>query len=231
MPRIARVVAVGHPHHVTQRGNYRQDIFETNLDRQQYLLLVKSESRRYGLEILSYCLMSNHVHFVVVPKNENSLAAVFKYANMKYSQFFNKRKGHCGHLFQGRFFSSLLDEKHTIACSRYVERNPVRAGIVQKPWEWIFSSARVHCGLDKEDDLGVDVLFDYMGYSKNEWREYLASVEDLEQVMNIRAQTRRGRPLGAGIFVAKVEKKVGRQLSFGLRGRPKKQKSDKGRNK
>ena len=92
MPRIARVVAVDHPHHITQRGNYRQDVFEDDNDRIRYLSLLQTESKKYGLDILVYCLMTNHVHFMVVPRKEDAMANVFKYVNMKYSQYYNKKK-------------------------------------------------------------------------------------------------------------------------------------------
>ena len=132
MPRIARVVAIGYPHHITQRGNYRQNLFVEDTDREKYLTFIQAESKRYGLQIIAYCLMTNHVHFIGVPESEDSMGNVFKYVNMKYSQYFNKKVGARGHLFQGRFFSSVMDERHTIACVRYIERNPVRAKIMIK---------------------------------------------------------------------------------------------------
>src|SRR3989338_9543184 len=110
MPRIARVVAVGYPHHITQRGNYRQDIFLDDQDREYYLVLLKKESASYDLELLAYCLMTNHVHLIGVPHEEDSLAQVFKYVNMKYAQYFNQKcRSGVGHLWQGRFFSCVLD--------------------------------------------------------------------------------------------------------------------------
>jgi len=87
MPRIARIVAAGYPHHITQRGNYQQKIFTDDTDRRKYLSFLHKESKRYYLDILAYCLMSNHVHFMAVPQSEDSLGEVFKYTNMKYSQY------------------------------------------------------------------------------------------------------------------------------------------------
>ena len=92
MPRVARVVAAGYPHHITQRGNYRQKIFADDTDRRKYLSLLKEESKRYHLIILAYCLMSNHVHFMVIPQREDSMGKVFKYTNMKYSQYYNNNR-------------------------------------------------------------------------------------------------------------------------------------------
>jgi len=134
MPRIARVVAAGYPHHITQRGNYRQKIFTDDTDRRKYLLLLKEECIRYHLIILSYCLMSNHVNFMVIPQREDSLGKVFKYTNMKYSQYYNNKMRVSGHLFQSRFFSCVLDESHMIACTHYIEKNPIRTKMVKKPY-------------------------------------------------------------------------------------------------
>jgi putative transposase len=89
MPRIARVVAAGYPHRITQRGNYQQKIFTDDIDRIKYLSLLKEESSRYHLIILAYCLMSNHVHFMAIPQSEDSMGKVFKHTNMKYSQYYN----------------------------------------------------------------------------------------------------------------------------------------------
>ena len=89
MPRIARVVVKGYPHHITQRGNYKQPIFIDDADRDKYLSLIKSESKQYGLMLLAFCLMDNHVHFIGIPDHEESMCRVFKYTNMKYSQYFH----------------------------------------------------------------------------------------------------------------------------------------------
>ena len=142
MPRIARIVAPGLPHHVTQRGNYRQNVFDDDSDRRRYLLWLKEYSHRYDLSILAYCLMSNHVHFIVIPQNDDSIARAFNAAHMLYSQYHNKKINITGHLWQGRFFSCVLDDRHLIATARYIERNPVRALIVKKPYEYIWSSAK-----------------------------------------------------------------------------------------
>ena len=103
---MARVVGVGLPHHITQRGNYRQDIFDTDADRVRYLLWVAEYARGNGLSILSYCLMDNHVHFIAVPGREDSLARVFNSAHMRYSQYLNRKRKLAGHLWQGRLCTS-----------------------------------------------------------------------------------------------------------------------------
>ena len=135
MPRIARITELGMPHHITQRGNYRQRVFEKNEDFEKYVELVNECSGKFGLKILAYCLMNNHVHFVAIPTEKEALAKTFNTAHMRYAQYCNKKKKACGHLWQGRFFSSILDEQYLLEAVRYVERNPVRAKMVKKAWE------------------------------------------------------------------------------------------------
>jgi putative transposase len=222
MPRIARVVVPGYPHHITQRGNYKQDIFSDKSDRKKYLSFIKHESKQHGLTILAYCLMSNHVHFIGVPKKENSLANVFKYAHMKYSQYYNKKKNLRGHLFQGRFYSCAMDELHALACARYIERNPVRAKSAKKPYFYEFSSAKVHCGMERFDDLGVNMFFEYVDEEQINWINFIEEEDREGQMKEIRQKTRSGRPIGPTGFIEKIEKKLGKSLRMKLRGRPRK---------
>ena len=227
MPRIARIVAVGHPHHVTQRGNYRQDIFDDDESRAKYLKFVQTESERYGLEILAYCLMSNHVHFIVVPETLGSMGNVFKYVNMKYSQYFNKKFGERGHLFQGRFFSTVMDEAHTMTCVKYIERNPVRAKMVKGPLEWKWSSANGHCGgkTKKQASLRLprlQALFKYVGIDQKEWQKYLEQEDDAVEMRKIKENTIKGRPLAGVGFIKRLEEKLDRVLILKSRGRPRK---------
>jgi len=156
MPRIARVVAVGFPHHITQRGNYGQTVFEDEEDYLLYLKWLEKYCKKYSLKIWAYCLMSNHVHLIGVPMNENSLAKSLNAINMRYAQYLNQKRMVKGHLWQGRFYSCILDERHLYAAVRYIENNPVRAGIVKRPWEYKWSSARIHVGEDKNSNLLED---------------------------------------------------------------------------
>jgi len=222
MPRIARIVAAGYPHHITQRGNYRQKIFSDDTDRNKYLSLLKEESKRYHLIILVYCLMSNHVHFMVIPQREDSLGKAFKYTNMKYSQYYNKKMKVSGHLFQNRFFSCVLDEQYMIACARYIERNPVRANLVEKPCLWAYSSAKIHCGINTYDSLGVNRIFDYMEQKPKTWKEWINKPDDPEEARGIREKTRTGRPLGTNDFIERLEGQLKRFFNLKPKGRPKK---------
>ena len=169
--------------------------------------------------------MSNHVHFIGVPEREDSMGRVFKYLNMQYSQYFNRKISAQGHLFQGRFFSSVMSEKHTLACARYIERNPIRAKIVKQAWDWQWSSASIHCEMrNSKDKLGVDYLFEYMGRKKQEWREFIEEEDNPKEIAIIREKTRRGCPLGEEGFIKKLEKELKLSLSIKPPGRPKKKK-------
>ena len=224
MPRIARLVAIGLPHHITQRGNYSQSVFRDDKDRRQYLSWIQEYSDKYGVSMLVYCLMDDHVHFIAIPHCEDSLAKTFKSAHTRYSQYFNKKMRRVGHLWQGRFYSCVLDEPHLIMAARYVERNPVRASMVNKPWDWNWSSALAH--VDGDGSLiKLDDLFKIIGMSSNSWKHYIDSREDEKTLNEIRTYTLTGRPLGDMMFVENMEKKFGRSFLFVPRGRPgKKQK-------
>lgn len=222
MPRIARVVAIGYPHHITQRGNYRQKIFSNNADRKKYMSLLKDEAKQYGLIILAYCLMPNHVHFIGIPEREDSMGKTFKYTHMKYSQYYNKKLHAQGHLFQGRFYSCVMNEVYTFTCARYIERNPVRAKMVNKPYLWKWSSAKTHCGMNSSEELGVNKLFNYIEQDQKGWKKFIELPDNPDEVKQIRQQTRKGRPIGTNAFVEKLENKLGRFLKLKPKGRPKK---------
>ena len=208
MSRRARVVIEGIPHHVTQRGNHRADLFATDDDRQRYCRLFQHYRLRYGLRALAYCLMDNHVHWVVVPDREKALAETFREAHAGYAESVNRAAGRPGHLFQGRFYSCPLDDEHLWAAVRYVERNPVRAGLVGCAQEWPWSSAAAHCGLRADPLLSPG--FPPAGVI-SDWREWLRT-EDQQQTRALRRQTASGRPCGSEAFLAQLEALTGRVL-------------------
>lgn len=210
MPRISRIVAVDFPHHVTQRGVRSMDIFHSDQDRNQYLQFIKEEAVRCEIEILAWCLMSNHVHFIAVPHTETSLALGFGEAHKRYTRMKNFKDNVRGYLFQGRFGSCVLDERHLLAAVRYIENNPVAAGITKHAWLYKWSSATYHVGDDKKDVLVKSR--NLYGLVKD-WREYLLeSTGDSNDVPNVRRSTRTGRPAGDHDFVRKIEKLTGRVL-------------------
>jgi putative transposase len=152
MTRLARAVAVGFPYHVTHRGNRRQDIFFSDDERRTYLDWLREYSRASGLEIWAWCLMSNHVHLLVVPAREDALARAIGLTHRRHALALNAAHRWTGHLWEHRFFSTALDESHLWAAVRYIEQNPVRAGLVGRAEKWCWSSARCHA-LGESDAL------------------------------------------------------------------------------
>ncbi|MEW6535165.1 MAG: transposase [Candidatus Auribacterota bacterium] len=221
MPRIARAVATGFPHHVTQRGNYRQDVFFDDADRTLYLSFIQEYSQQNKLSVLAYCIMSNHVHFIVIPEEDTSLSNTFKLAHMRYSKHFNQKTGYGGgHLWQGRFYSCVLGQNHLLAAVRYVERNPVRAKLTDKPWLWRWSSCAYNCGEVSESLISLTGLSGYLAGSAFDWKAYVDSADYELFTTGLKRSTMTGRPMGAPDFVADVEKKLDRRLHALKRGRP-----------
>ena len=210
MSRIARVVVPGIPHHVTQRGNRGADVFETDEDHRAYLRFLKQYVQRRGLAVWAYCLMTNHVHLVVVPEREDSLATGLRDAHTVYAMRFNTRTQLSGHVWQGRFYSCPLDEAHLWAAVRYVERNPVRAGLAERAEAYPWSSAAAHCGLLEDAVLSRDFP---PGGVIDDWAEWLCEEEEAEAATRIRRQTHTGRPCGSPAFVLRLEGLVQRMLT------------------
>lgn len=219
MGRVARVVVPGLPHHVTQRGNRGADVFETDEDRRTYLRLLKLYCDKRGLAVWAYCLMTNHIHLVVVSEEEASLGQALRDAHTVYAMYFNERTQLSGHVWQGRFFSCPLDETHLWTAVRYVESNPVRAGLVTRAEEYGWSSAAAHCGISDSDVLSPD--FPPRGVIDN-WAEWLGAESDTAAREQVRMQTRSGRPCGAQAFVDKLEHQLQRHLRPKTGGRPRK---------
>ena len=202
MTRISRIVALGHPHHVTQRGVRSMDIFRNDEDRLSYLQFVKEETDRFEVEILSWCLMTNHVHFMAIPQQETSLAKGFGQAHKRYTRMKNFTEGVRGYLFQGRFSSCVLDELHLLAAVNSVESNPVRAGITEVAWEYPWSSAVFHVGKATPDVLVTDRTLRGL---IDDWRVYLENDKDLPAEA-LRKATRTGRPAGDQSFIEGIER-------------------------
>lgn len=144
MVRIARVVAPGIPHHITQRGNRRQATFFEVDDYRAYLALMGEWCRRCRVDVWAHCLMPNHVHLIAVPSTEDGFRRAIGEAHRRYTRRVNFREGWRGHLWQGRFASYPLDEAHLVAAARYVEQNPVKAGLAERAWGYPWSSAAAH---------------------------------------------------------------------------------------
>ncbi len=207
MARIARVVVPGYPHHITQRGNRRQSTFFCDEDYAAYLDLMAQWCRKCQVEIWAWCLMPNHVHLIAVPQEERGLARAIGEAHRRYTRRINFRENWRGHLWQGRFASFPMDEHHLLAAVRYIEMNPVAAGLVTDPADYRWSSARAH--LSGEDDglTRVEPMSSMVG----DWRGYL-SLSSPEELDKLKRHERTGRPLGGDDFVAALERDLDRTL-------------------
>lgn len=209
MGRIARIVIPNYPHHVTNRGNRGDPVFFTTEDKERYLSLFLEFSRRWGLDIGAYCLMDNHVHFMAVPRHADSLARTMGVTQMRYAQLVNKHQGWRGHLWASRFFSTPLDSNHFQAAVRYIELNPVRAGLVERAEDYYWSSARAHIQRQNNLLLSKDALFgleDLVG----DWSNWLSEGNTDTELEMLRKCTRTGRPCGSKSFVSIVKKVTGR---------------------
>jgi putative transposase len=209
MARFARVVAAHVPHHVVQRGNRRQPVFFSNADYKSYLQLMSVWCAEERVEVWAYCLMPDHVHLIAVPASEMGLSRAIGEAHRRYTVRVNERENWRGYLWQGRFSSCPLDEEYLLTAVRYVELNPVRAGLAERAWRYPWSSAGAH--VRRKDDVLVTVK--PMLERVPDWRKYLANELDSTDMEILRRHLRTGRPLGSPRFVKRLEARLGRKLT------------------
>jgi len=220
MARIARIVAPGMPHHITQRGNRRLQTFFSDKDYIAYMDLIKEWCDARGVEIWSYCLMPNHVHLIAVPETKESLMLAIGEAHRRYSRMINFREGWKGHLWQGRFASYVLDEIHLLACARYIEMNPVRAKLVKDPTHWTWSSAFAHTNGGEDTLAKTQSLIQLVN---KDWTQFLSESITTKMRSRLQKHERTGRPAGNIQFIEKLEKSLGVTLKLKKPGRkPKK---------
>ena len=211
----------GVPHHITQRGNRRMETFFCDEDYEAYLALMAEWCGKLGVEVWAYCLMPNHAHLVAVPESEDGLRRAIGEAHRRYTRRINFREGWRGHLWQSRFASFPMDETYLLAAARYVELNPVKAGLAATPESYRWSSAAAHVA--GRDDVLVKVA-PILGRVAD-WRGFLAAggVEEYERFYERHEST--GRPLGPKRFLLMLEKALNRVLQPRKLGR--KPKGDK----
>jgi putative transposase len=217
MGRFARVVITDVPHHVTQRGNAKRSVLDRDADRSVYRELLREDCLTHKVALIGYCLMSNHVHLIAIPQTGVGLSEALKHAHGRYASYWNAAHRSSGHVWQGRFYSCPLDERHLWEALRYTELNPVRAGMVAKAQCWPWSSAASHCGAEHADPLLS--LEKWQGrWTSAQWQDYLAVDEAESQLSTIRQHTHTGRPLGSAAFVRDLEAATHRQLAPQKRG-------------
>ncbi|MFO8049987.1 MAG: transposase [Desulfosudaceae bacterium] len=220
MARMARVVAEGMPHHITQRGNRRQPTFFSDDDYQAYIDLMAEWCGTYDVAIWAYCLMPNHIHLIAVPEKAENLRLAIGEAHRRYTRRINFREGWRGHLWQERFSSFVMDERYLVACVRYIENNPVRAKLATSPDKWPWSSALAHMAGKNDKLVNVEPVLSIIS---GDWRQFLSGAFSNEEQEEIRKHSRTGRPLGKSAFVAELEHKLGRKLKPQKPGRKRKE--------
>jgi putative transposase len=208
MPSLPRITVPEFPYHVIQRGNRKQVVFFKPEDKDNYLEILYLNCKLFKLEIWAYCLMDNHVHLIACPKTEKSLTLAIGETHKLYTRMINSRKGWKGFLWQGRFKSTIMDEKYLYSALRYVETNPVRAGITKSPGDYSWSSAAAHL-YGKPNKI---LTHFYLEEEIEDWREYLGQKEGNQNLDLIRQNTYTGRPLGSIDFLMQLEEMSGQIL-------------------
>lgn len=231
MPRHSRVVIPDYPHHVIQRGHNRQLVFLVAKDYRYYLNTLQEWKQRFGCKLFAYCLMTNHVHLVIDPGDDpKSLSLLMKRVAARQTRFVNTRERRCGTLWESRFKSSPIDtDNYLLACCRYVEMNPVRAGIVAVPEEYPWSSCRCRVGSARStilDDMHDGVCFERDGTEKSEtpttYSAWLRAATPPGELELMRKAVQRGQLTGDDCFSDEIERRIGRRIALRGPGRPRK---------
>ncbi|HXG81264.1 MAG TPA: transposase [Sphingomicrobium sp.] len=215
MARLARVVVPGLPHHVTQRGNGRQQTFFSDGDYRLYRGLLGEHCRACNVAVWSWVLMPNHVHLILVPKDEDGLRRALSQVHRRYAGEIHARMKRTGHFWQGRFGCVAMDEDHLAAAIRYVLMNPVRAGLAARAVDWRWSSARALLGIEPDPITACTPV-------QERWpdlAELLESAEDEERTRRLREAESVGRPIGGEAWLRRLEEQCGRSMKRGKPGR------------
>ncbi len=218
MARLPRIVVPDIPHHIIQRGNRNQTVFFSDDDKILYLNILAFNCALRQVKIWCYCLMDNHIHLIAVPQEAKNLARAIGETHRKYTYMINIRYNWKGYLFQGRFSSFPMDETYLYSCTRYVERNPVRAGLVKIAEEYPWSSARAHVYGLKNPLLSPIPLLNQI----KDWSAFLRGEDKNDDLEQLRKNQSTGRPLGGEEFIDMLEKITGIPIRKRRPGRPSK---------
>ncbi len=225
MPRIGRAILQYYPHHVVQRGHNRQVVFAESSDYERYLETLAQFKDVYGVKVYAFCLMTNHVHLLVAPEAIAGLGQLMKRMAGRQTRYHNRLEGRTGTLWESRYKSSPVDaDDYLLACTRYIELNPVRARMVATPEDYRWSSCRYHLGSGGWDWLDPDPCYLALGNDdaqrQERYRHYLRTSIPEGEWNLIRDAVQRGQLTGTGRFVDKVEEVLGKRIEKRARGRP-----------
>jgi putative transposase len=219
MPQTARTIFPGVPHHVVARGVDRCLLFRHGFDKRRYLNRFAATAAALEVQVHAYCLMDNHVHWILTPPNPTALAKLFQSVHTYWAMFANQQRNRTGHLFQGRYHSSPMDLNHFWTAMRYVETNPRRAGFRGRPEEWEFSSAKAHLTGEADQDIRLELLDWERLYGPTRWRGFLDET-DWEREARLRHTIKCSRPCGSTAWLTDQERRHGPFPKWRPTGRP-----------
>ena len=229
MPRKSRFFLPNIPVHAIQRGNNRQAIFFDEVDYRLYLDWMKAAAEKYGCQIHAYVLMTNHVHLLITPEHRDSLSRLFQYVGRYYVTYVNNTYGRTGTLWEGRYKASIVEEdRYLLSCYRYIELNPVRAGMVKRPEDYPWSSYGYNALAIDDPLLSPHKLYLQLGevdeLRQHAYQALFQNTFDAEMLDEMRACLQSGTPLGSGRFKAQIEQALKVKVGQAKRGRPRQMK-------
>ena len=225
MPRKPRMYLPGVPCHVIQRGNNRQACFFSEQDYHFYLECLADACNRYGVTVAAHVLMTNHVHLLLTPEEHDGISRVMQSLGRRYVQYVNKAYCRCGTLWESRHRASLIDAEHYLLnCYRYIELNPVAAGMVKHPGEYPWSSYRHNAQGEASDLIVPHAIYLRLGGDSGErrhnYRELFSAALQKEDINAIRTAAHFSMPLGNDRFKRQIERALGRSIGHAKHGRP-----------
>ena len=225
MARLPRLTLAGYPHHIILRGNNRQDIFMDTSDFQRMLELLETHAKAQGVEVHAYVLMSNHLHLLVTPQQDNALPLMMQALGRSYVLYFNKRHGRSGTLWEGRYRSTLIQsDRYLLACMAYIDLNPVRAGMVAQASDYPWSSHAHYIGTRQDAWLTPHALYWALGNTpfarELAYAELVQAGIETQQQQALTSSTLSGWALGEDAFVDQLQQLTPRRVKQTQAGRP-----------
>ena len=225
MARLSRLSIANHQHHVLQRGNDNRVIFQDTQDIALFRKVLLEASKKYDVAIHAYVFMPTHFHLLLTPKSDDGIGKMMQWLGRHYVPYFNKKVQRVGTLWQGRFKSLVIESaEYFLLCSRYIETNPVRSGLVQSPIDYADSSCLHHIGVKLDALITDHPLYWNLGNTPFQreaaYRELLEQALTLQQINEFTAATLKGWPVGSVPFKNGLEKQVSRRIAPLKRGRP-----------